>query len=77
MRLRVHKIGSVAHRLGLDHELEVSRLVEAVTGNVLVVKALEEKRVYDVLELTTGRMAHISRGDILVGALGARAALRG
>ncbi|MFI5402960.1 MAG: hypothetical protein ACHQ1G_08490, partial [Planctomycetota bacterium] len=43
----------------------------------LVVRALEEKKVYDVLELVTGRMAHISKGDVIVGALGARAALRG
>ncbi len=77
MRVRAHKIGSVTHRLGLPHELEVSRLVETDVGNVLVVRALEEKRVYDVLELETGRMAHISKGDVVVGALGSRAALRG
>ncbi len=77
MKIRVHKIGSVTSRLRLPHEIEITRLVEAATGNVLVVRALEEKRVYDVLELDSGRMAHISKGDILVGALGSRAALRG
>jgi hypothetical protein len=44
---------------------------------VVVVRALEEKRVYDQLELDTGRMAKIGKGDIIVGALGRRRALRG
>jgi hypothetical protein len=77
VKVHVHKLGSVVSRLDLDHEVEVSRLVETRTGNVLVVRALEEKRVYDVLELSTGRMAHISKGDVIAGALGSRAALRG
>ncbi|MFQ5844342.1 MAG: hypothetical protein ACE5JG_05060 [Planctomycetota bacterium] len=77
MRIHLHKIASVTYRLGLEPEVEVSRMVAAQAGNVLVVRALEEKRVYDVLELATGRMAHISRGDVIAGALGARAALRG
>jgi len=44
---------------------------------VLVVRALEEKRVYDVIELTSGRMAHVGKGDVIIGALGRRDALRG
>jgi hypothetical protein len=77
VKITVHKVGSVTYRLGIGHEVEFSRIVEARAGNVLVVRALEEKKVYDVLELTTGRMAHISKGDVIVGALGSRAALRG
>ncbi|MEE8104910.1 MAG: hypothetical protein V3T86_05190 [Planctomycetota bacterium] len=77
MKIHAHKIASVVYRLELEHEIEYSRMVSVTTGQVLVVRALEEKRVYDVLELTTGRMAHISKGDILVGALGSRAALAG
>jgi hypothetical protein len=77
VKLRVHKIGSVVHRLGLGSQVEISRMVEARPGQVLVVRALEEKRVYDVLELTSGRMAHVAKGDVLVGALGRRDALRG
>ncbi|MHC4924414.1 MAG: hypothetical protein ACYTG4_10115, partial [Planctomycetota bacterium] len=46
-------------------------------GNVVVVKALSEKSVYDKLELDTGRMAHISREDVIVGVLGRRRALKG
>jgi len=77
VRIRAHKVASVTYRLDLGPEVEITRMVESATGNVLVVRALEEKRVYDVLELATGRMAHISKGDVIVGALGARAALRG
>jgi len=77
MKVRPNKLGSVTSRLDLGDEVEITRIVEAKTGNVLVVRALEEKRVYDVLELTSGRMAHISKGDVIAGALGSRAALRG
>jgi hypothetical protein len=77
MKLRPHKLGSVVTRLDLPAEVEISRLVDARSGQVLAVRALEEKRVYDVIELTTGRMAHVGKGDVLVGALGRRDALRG
>jgi hypothetical protein len=78
LKIRPHKVGSVVHRLGLDQgEVEISRMVEARSGQVVVVRALEEKRVYDQIELTTGRMAHVGQGDVIVGALGRRDALRG
>ena len=44
MKVRIHKVASVTYRLGLGQEVEVSRLIEASTGAVLVVRALEEKR---------------------------------
>ncbi len=77
MKTHVHKLGSVTYRLDLGHDVSIARIVEPVSGQVLIVRALEEKRVYDVLELASGRMAHISKGDVLAGALGARSALRG
>jgi len=77
VKIRPHKIGSVVARLRLEPEVEFSRMVEAKPGQVLVVRALEEKRIYDVMELVTGRMAHVGKGDVLVGALGRRDALRG
>jgi hypothetical protein len=77
MKIRPHKIASVVHRLGLGPEVGYTRRVEARSGQVLVVRALEEKRVYDQVELTSGRMAHVGKGDVLVGALGRRDALRG
>lgn len=77
MKLILDKIGSSTARLGLPREVEVSPHVEAKEGNVLAVRALMEKSVYDRLELTTGRMAKINRGDVLAGTLGYRRALKG
>ncbi len=77
MKIRAHKIASVTAHLGLPKELEISSEIEARPGNVIVVRALQEKSVYDKLELDSGRMAHIGKEDIIVGALGRRRALRG
>jgi hypothetical protein len=44
---------------------------------VLVVEILDNKSTYNTLELTSGRMAKVSRGDVIVGALGHRQALFG
>jgi hypothetical protein len=46
-------------------------------GDVIVVKALGESVTYGNLELPTGRLAKISRNDILLGVLGKRRALKG
>ena len=46
-------------------------------GVVLVVEILTSKSTYNTLELTSGRMAKVSKGDIIVGALGHRQALFG
>ncbi len=69
-----HKIGSATCGHVPNHDVEIIEGGNVKPGDVIVVKALEEKRVYDQLELTTGRLAHISKDDILVGVLGARAA---
>lgn len=77
MIVRVDKVASSTATLRLGKELEISDRVEARAGNVIVVKALQEKSVYDKLELDTGRMAHISREDVIAGVLGRRRALKG
>ena len=76
-RVRVQKISSVVYRLGFKKEIEVTEEMECRAGNVVVVRALSEKRVYNELELDNGRMSRLSRGDIIVGALGRRRALQG
>ncbi|MBN1442994.1 MAG: hypothetical protein JXA90_09800 [Planctomycetes bacterium] len=76
-RLRVHKIASVVYRLGLSKEVEMTSDLVVRSGNAIVVRALNEKRVYSELELENGRMSKIFRGDLLIGALGRRRALRG
>lgn len=73
----VDKIGSVTQALNLKHELRISDDIPSEEGVVLVVQVLTNKANYNTLELTSGRMAKVSRGDIVVGALGPRRALFG
>jgi hypothetical protein len=75
--VRVDKIASSTATLRLEKDIEISDRIEVRAGNVVVVKALQEKSVYDTLELATGRMAHISREDVIAGVLGRRRALKG
>ena len=44
---------------------------------VIVAEILNNKSTYNTLELTSGRMAKVAKGDIVVGALGPRRALFG
>lgn len=77
MKVRVHKIASVVYRLGFQKEVEITRKLESRPGNTVVVRALTEKRLYSELELENGRMSKIFTGDVFLGALGRRRALRG
>ena len=73
----VDKIASVTQACGLSHELRIAPEIPCEEGVVLVVEILSSKSTYNTLELTSGRMAKVSRGDIVVGALGHRKALFG
>ncbi len=75
--IRIDKLASVTVNMDLSMDVPVTEKIDADTGNVCIVRALEEKRVYDKIELTTGRMAKISKGDIIAGVLGERRALQG
>jgi hypothetical protein len=77
VKVHADKIASVTIHLGLPQDIELSDRTEAREGNVLVVKALQEKTIYNTVELVSGRMAKVSRDDVIVGALGRRKALRG
>ncbi|MCC6573237.1 MAG: hypothetical protein IT462_05540 [Planctomycetes bacterium] len=78
VEIRVDKIASVCHRLNLHkNEHIVAEGLIAETGAVTVVRSLGEKSVYGELELEEGRMAKIFENDIIIGALGARNALKG
>jgi hypothetical protein len=74
----VDKIASVTQALSLKHDLRIEdENIPAEEGVVLVVEILGNKSTYNTLELTSGRMAKVGRGDIVVGALGTRKALFG
>jgi hypothetical protein len=72
------KVGSAASPLNLSKTVAV---VEATpsprAGDVVVVRALTDSATYNQLELPTGRMAKINPGDVLIGVLGRRRALKG
>ena len=73
----VDKVASVTQACGLSHEVRVSADIPAEEGVVVVVEVLNNKSTYNTLELTSGRMAKVGKGDIVVGALGHRKALFG
>jgi hypothetical protein len=73
----VDKIASVAQHSKLGHELRVADDIPCEEGVLLAVRVLSNKARYNQLELTSGRMATVNQGDVLVGALGHRKALRG
>ena len=73
----VDKIASVTQALSLTHEIRIAPEIPCEEGVVIVVEILNNKSTYNTLELTSGRMAKVARGDIVVGALGHRKALFG
>jgi len=74
----VDKIASIAQACGLSHEVRIATSdIPCEEGVALVVEILNNKSTYNTLELTSGRMAKVSRGDVVVGALGHRQALFG
>src|SRR5205814_2286523 len=76
--IEVDKIGSATSPLGLSRTLNVIRSNGIPrAGDVVVVRVLTDNATYNMLELPTGRLAKINPGDVLVGVLGRRRALKG
>jgi hypothetical protein len=75
--LIVDKIASVAIASDLSHEIRISPTIPCEEGILVAVEVLNNKSRYNTLELTSGRMAQVKRGDVIVGALGHRKALFG
>src|SRR5210317_784791 len=73
----VDKIASVAQHNDLASELRLSKDIPCEEGVLIAAKVLNNKSRYNQLELTSGRMATVNQGDVIVGALGHRKALRG
>src|SRR5258706_11956685 len=76
-KLALNKVASSTCGRVHDREIEVCDGGPVRPGDIVVVEALEEKRVYDQLELITGRLAHISKDDVIAGTIGSRPALKG
>ena len=75
--LFVDKVASVAQHSELGNEIRLSSDIQCEEGVLLAVKVLNNKKRYNQLELTSGRMATVNQGDLVVGALGHRKALLG
>src|SRR3954463_15273781 len=78
MVIEADKIGSAASPLSLPKTVAVVEASQSPrAGDVVVVRALTDSATYNLLELPTGRMAKINPGDVLIGVLGRRRALKG
>jgi len=73
----VDKIASVAQHNNLSRKLRVSEEIPCEEGVLIAVRVLNNKTRYNQLELISGRMATVTQGDVIVGALGHRKALHG
>ena len=76
--IEIEKMGSSVSRLQLDRHVSVIEgCPTPKAGDVVAVRALSESVTYGNLELPTGRLAKINRGDLILGVLGKRRALKG
>ena len=73
----VDKISSVAIHQSLKRELRVSDEIPCEEGVLIAAEILNNKTSYNTLELSSGRMAKLKAGDVIIGALGHRKALFG
>ena len=74
----IDKIGSATSPLRLGKKVRlVPTIDQPRAGDVVVARALTESVTYGNLELPSGRLAKINRGDVLLGVLGKRRALKG
>ena len=73
----VDKVASVAQHSDLSNKLRLSPDIPCEEGVLVAVRVMNNKARYNQLELTSGRMATVTQGDIVVGALGHRKALLG
>ena len=73
----VDKIASVAQHSDIAGDVRLSPEIPCEEGVLIAVRVQNNKSRYNQLELTSGRMATVTAGDVIVGALGHRNALRG
>lgn len=73
----VDKVASVAQHSDLSNKVRLSPDIPCEEGVLVAVRVQNNKARYNQLELTSGRMATVTQGDIVIGALGHRKALLG
>jgi hypothetical protein len=77
MKIKLDKIASVTKNALLPQEVEITSEFETANGLLLAVEVLEDKTIYNQLELASGRFSILKKGDIVAVALGNRKALKG
>lgn len=70
-------VSSTAAKTGVTKDVTLSEYVVPQEGYCVVVQALESKPIYNQIECADGEFRTIAAGDILVGVLGERKALKG
>ncbi len=75
--IHIDKIASVTKNLALSHVETLTDTMSCDMGTVLAAQVLDDKVIYNELELPSGRMSKLKKGDIIVVALGQRRALKG
>ncbi len=76
--VEIEKMGSSVSGLGLGRHVSViDNCPSPSVGDVVAVRALSESVTYGDLELPSGRLAKINKGDVILGVLGKRRALKG
>src|SRR5688500_3703572 len=76
--IEADKISSATSPLDLARTvLVIDGSAKPRAGDVVVVRALTDSATYNMLELPSGRLAKINPGDLLIGVLGRRRALKG
>jgi hypothetical protein len=77
MKVMADKIASATRNAKVPSELSLSAEIISQEGYVIAGKLLTERGDYNTLELVSGRMSRLYKGDIIVGVLGPRNALKG
>lgn len=78
IKIHVDKIGSASSPIDPRKKVNISTERQTCSvGDVIAVRAKSESVTYGNLELPSGRLAKINSGDILLGVLGKRKALKG
>jgi hypothetical protein len=77
MTFQADHVASSTSPCGLASTVTVSDYVVAEEGYCVAVRALADKETYNMIEGADGLFRQIRKGDVIVGALGGRQALRG
>src|SRR5687768_2678339 len=75
--VEIDKISAVTRNLNLQHSEQLTDKITADMGTVIVAQVLQDKSIYNELELPSGRLSVLKKDDIIAVALGGRAGLKG